>query len=330
MLDLQMPRMSGMDVLKVMMEEAEFRDIPVIVLTADQSAEVECLKIGAMDFIPKPYPSWEIVRARVNRCIELSEKRNIIHSTERDGLTRLFNLDYFLRYVRLYDQHYTDMAMDAIVVDINHFRMINERYGKQYGDAVLGRIGAEGTQPDKPGPFIQNGSVRDIHGGSFVFQGAPDDGDGLERRAVFRNGDYQLFGQGDPGTDGGHEGRTDIVERLHLPQVYGQVQVAVKTLPATVGIAPAAPLAIGQGGVPGGGIFLRIRRNVRYTGAPAQMGQGLLALRAFSDFSRQVERMVALLLQQFAHMSYEPVTETLFFEGEEAKVVSSMFQPSGK
>lgn len=141
MLDLQMPRMSGMDVLKVMMEEAEFRDIPVIVLTADQSAEVECLKIGAMDFIPKPYPSWEIVRARVNRCIELSEKRNIIHSTERDGLTRLFNLDYFLRYVRLYDHHYSEMAMDAIVVDINHFRMINERYGKQYGDAVLGRIG---------------------------------------------------------------------------------------------------------------------------------------------------------------------------------------------
>ena len=41
-------------------------------------------------------------------------------------------------------------------------------------------------------------------------------------------------------------------------------------------------------------------------------------------------QFVALLLQQFAHMSYEPVTETLFFEGEEAKVVSSMFQPSGK
>ena len=141
MLDLQMPRMTGMDVLKVMMNEAELKDIPVIVLTAEQSAEVECLKIGAMDFIPKPYPSWEIVRARVNRCIELSEKRNIIHSTERDSLTGLLNLDYFLRYVRLYDQHYTDMPMDAMVVDINHFHMINERYGKQYGDGVLGRIG---------------------------------------------------------------------------------------------------------------------------------------------------------------------------------------------
>ncbi len=141
MLDLQMPGMSGMEVLKVMAESQEIRDIPVIVLTADQSAEVECLKLGAMDFIPKPYPSWEIVRARATRCIELSEKRNIIHSTERDSLTKLLNLDYFLRYVRLYDRHYMDMPMDAIVVDINRFHMINERYGKQYGDGVLGRIG---------------------------------------------------------------------------------------------------------------------------------------------------------------------------------------------
>ena len=141
MLDLQMPRLTGIEVLKVMMEETELKDIPVIVLTADQSAEVNCLKIGAMDFIPKPYPSMEIVLARVTRCIELSEKRNIIHSTERDSLTKLLNLDYFLRYVRLYDQRYTDMEMDAIVVDINRFHLINERYGKQYGDSVLGRIG---------------------------------------------------------------------------------------------------------------------------------------------------------------------------------------------
>ena len=141
MLDLQMPRLTGMDVLKVMMEEADLREIPVIVLTADQSAEVECLRLGAMDFIPKPYPSREIVLARATRCIELSEKRNIIHSTERDGLTGLLNPEYFLRYVRLYDQHYTDMPMDAVVVDVNRFHLINERYGKQYGDSVLGRIG---------------------------------------------------------------------------------------------------------------------------------------------------------------------------------------------
>ena len=141
LLDLQLPQIGGIEVLKVMKEEEELKGIPVIVLTADQSAEVECLQLGAIDFIPKPYPTAEIVRARVNRCIELSEKRNIIQSTERDSLTNLLNLDYFLRYVRMYDQHYSNMPMDAIVLDVNHFHMLNERYGKQYGDSVLSRIG---------------------------------------------------------------------------------------------------------------------------------------------------------------------------------------------
>ena len=141
LLDLQMPQMGGMEVLKVMKEEEELSGIPVIVMTADQSAEVDCLKVGAIDFIPKPYPSAEIVQIRVNRCIELSEKRNIIQSTERDSLTGLFNLDYFLRYARMYDQHFGDTPMDAIVLDVNNFHMLNERYGKQYGDSVLSRIG---------------------------------------------------------------------------------------------------------------------------------------------------------------------------------------------
>ncbi len=141
LLDLQLPKMGGMEVLKVMKEEDELKGIPVIVMTSDQSAEVDCLKIGAIDFIPKPYPSFEIVQTRVNRCVELTEKRNIIQSTERDSLTNLLNLDYFLLYVRMYDQHYHEMPMDAIVLDVNHFRMLNERYGKQYGDSVLARIG---------------------------------------------------------------------------------------------------------------------------------------------------------------------------------------------
>ena len=141
LLDLQLPKLSGLEVLKIMKEEDELRDIPVVVMTADQSAEVDCLKIGAIDFIPKPYPSFEIIQARVNRVIELSEKRTIIESTERDTLTNLFNIDYFMRYVRMFDQHYPDMKMDAIVLDVNHFHLLNERYGKQYGDSVLSRIG---------------------------------------------------------------------------------------------------------------------------------------------------------------------------------------------
>ena len=141
MLDLQMPRMGGLEVLKNLKGEPETQNIPVIVLTADKAAEADCLRLGAIDFIPKPYPAVEIILARVNKCVELFENRKIIQSTERDSLTNLFNIDYFVRYVKMFDQHYSDKAMDAIVVDVNHFHMINERYGRQYGNTVLRGIG---------------------------------------------------------------------------------------------------------------------------------------------------------------------------------------------
>ena len=141
LLDLMMPRMSGTELLEKLKDEADTKLIPVIVLTADQKSEVECLQMGAMDFIQKPYPLPAIIKARVNKCIELSEDRNIIQSTERDSLTKLFNIDYFVRYVQMFDQHYEFQNMDAVIVDVNRFHMINERYGKTYGDTVLKRLG---------------------------------------------------------------------------------------------------------------------------------------------------------------------------------------------
>lgn len=100
MLDLLMPQLNGIEVLKNMKNDDEIRDIPVIVMTADQDAELECLNLGVIDFVPKPYPKWVIVRARVNKCIELAEDCDMIRATERDKLTSLFNIDYFFRYCK--------------------------------------------------------------------------------------------------------------------------------------------------------------------------------------------------------------------------------------
>ena len=141
LLDLQMPVMDGKTLLMKMKADPDLKQIPVIVMTGDEKAEVESLRLGAMDFIPKPYPDQEIIRARVRKCIELSEIRATIQSTERDPLTGLYNMEYFTRYVELYDRHYADMPMDAVVLDINRFHLLNERYGKIYGDSVLRRLG---------------------------------------------------------------------------------------------------------------------------------------------------------------------------------------------
>ena len=140
LLDLMMPGMNGLELLAALKKDPEVSNIPVIVMTSDQEAEVESLSLGAVDFIPKPYPKSEVVRARVLRTIELSEDRQIIRSTERDPLTGLYNRDYFYRYAEQYDIYHKDTEMDAIVIDINRFRMINERFGNAYGDEVLKKI----------------------------------------------------------------------------------------------------------------------------------------------------------------------------------------------
>ena len=141
LLDLIMPRKSGLEVLQEMEADPVLMHIPVIVITADQSAEVESLSLGAIDYIPKPYPQASIILARVLKAIELAEDRDIIQSTERDPLTGLYNREFFYRYAEQYDQHHRDVEMDAIVVDVNHFHMINERFGNAYGDEILRHIG---------------------------------------------------------------------------------------------------------------------------------------------------------------------------------------------
>ena len=143
LLDLHMPGMSGQDVLRTLKADPELGKIPVIVMTGESDAEIESLELGASDFIPKPYPNAGVVLARMRRLIELFEDRQIIQTTERDALTSLFTREYFYRYAEHYDLRHPDLSMDAILFDVNHFHMINERFGNAYGDEVLKHIGAK-------------------------------------------------------------------------------------------------------------------------------------------------------------------------------------------
>ena len=142
LLDLYMPRMTGREVIAEMQIDDDLMSIPVIFLTVDQDAELDCLRIGAMDFIPKPFPDIEIVKARIAKCIELSEDRDLIRHTERDRLTGLLNKEYFFRYVERLDRIHEEDALDALVCDVNRMHFVNEKYGRQFGDHVLHSVGA--------------------------------------------------------------------------------------------------------------------------------------------------------------------------------------------
>ncbi len=141
LLDMSLPGGQSASILKRVNEDPVLMHIPVVAMSADPEDEIATLNNGAMDFIHKPCALAGVVLARVRHSIELSENRNIIRSTERDQLTGLYNKDFFFSYAEQYDTYHQDLDMDAIVVNISHFHMINERHGKAYGDDVLRRVG---------------------------------------------------------------------------------------------------------------------------------------------------------------------------------------------
>lgn len=137
LLDLLMPEMDGYELLSIIQADSELKRIPVIVLTSEKTAEVKCLKLGAVDFIPKPYDMPDVILARVGRSIELAEDNKIINATENDILSGLYTRQFFFRYGESHDRYFPELSMDAVVLNINRFHLINELNGRQYGDKVL-------------------------------------------------------------------------------------------------------------------------------------------------------------------------------------------------
>lgn len=140
LLDLLMPIMSGFVVLERIKDDPNLKRIPVIVLTSEKYAEVKSLQMGAQDFIPKPYDMPDVILARIKRAIELFEDTNLIRNTERDSLTGLFTKRYFFEYIRQYEEYQGAIPMDAVVLNIRRFHMINEIHGHAYGDYLLSHV----------------------------------------------------------------------------------------------------------------------------------------------------------------------------------------------
>ncbi len=73
LLDIMMPTVSGLEVLKYTQSQAHLRDVPVIVLSAKTVSPSEMLKMGAKAFLPKPVTFSELVET-LDRLLEPSER----------------------------------------------------------------------------------------------------------------------------------------------------------------------------------------------------------------------------------------------------------------
>jgi class 3 adenylate cyclase/CheY-like chemotaxis protein len=139
LLDMMMPGMTGDEVLKVIKENPDTRDTPVVVLSADSDSDKisKCIALGADDYLPKPFNST-ILRARITSAL----RKHSLRALESDYLTRIEqekrNSDDLLRNVlppeivvrlRNGDSHIADHFDDATIIftDVVGFSKITER-----------------------------------------------------------------------------------------------------------------------------------------------------------------------------------------------------------
>ena len=135
--DIKMPVMDGFDLIKEIRADKDLGMIPIMVLTSESTYEEQSLDLGAIDFLTKPYDMPSIIKARVRRIIELSEGRTIIKATEKDYLTGLYAREFFFEYASRLLSSGQGRQLDAVVIDLDRFNVINELYGRVFGNQVL-------------------------------------------------------------------------------------------------------------------------------------------------------------------------------------------------
>jgi two-component system, cell cycle response regulator len=155
LLDVVMEGMDGFAVCRWLRVQSATRDIPVIMLTvkSDIHDRVEGLHIGADDYLPKPFADEEL-EARIFAALrvkaiqaELKQKNlqleSMLHDVEAlamtDPLTGLYNRRRFrdiLHREFAVTRRYKN-SLVCMMVDLDHFKSINDRFGHDAGDEVL-------------------------------------------------------------------------------------------------------------------------------------------------------------------------------------------------
>ncbi|MZP30362.1 diguanylate cyclase [Heliobacterium undosum] len=146
--DIVLPRMSGLDMIRRLKEGTEGYDIPVIFASSSEAKNdrLECLKAGGSDYIQKPIDHEELilrveVALRHKTSIDsLKRREGILRAGSlRDPLTGLYNRRYFdqklAEELARVDRYGSILTL--IMLDIDHFKRINDNHGHLVGDKIL-------------------------------------------------------------------------------------------------------------------------------------------------------------------------------------------------
>lgn len=151
--DVEMPRLDGFRFLAMVRAREELRDIPILLLTGkgDMDSKVRGLEQGASDYITKPFDASELV-ARVKIHLKIKRLQDellranelLLEISHTDHLTGLYNRRYLMDILeREYPRtKRTGSSLSFLILDIDHFKDINDKFGHQEGDTVLAHAAA--------------------------------------------------------------------------------------------------------------------------------------------------------------------------------------------
>ena len=162
LLDVMMPDMNGYDVCRTIKSDEMSSAIPIIFLTAVDTleGEVKGLGVGGIDFLKKPV-NLELLRLRIHNHLELKRQNDLLREQmellfrQKEELEatneRIFHLAATDELTKLSNRHSFNACLTAamsaalrrasplsiIMLDLDHFKTVNDTYGHGEGDRVL-------------------------------------------------------------------------------------------------------------------------------------------------------------------------------------------------
>lgn len=139
--DYHMPEMDGFELVRAIRQNVDKSDLVIIGLSGESKGTLSAkfIKNGANDFLQKPFYHEELYCRVMHNIEELELIAQIRDSANRDFLTGLHNRRYFFEQGQsIYKAASKNGSPLAIaMIDVDHFKDINDSYGHEGGDKVL-------------------------------------------------------------------------------------------------------------------------------------------------------------------------------------------------
>ncbi|KOR37928.1 MULTISPECIES: response regulator [Planktothricoides] len=141
-LDVEIPKIDGISLCQVVRNDPRWSGIPILFLTAHREPKMvhRIFAAGADDYVNKPIVGPELVTRILNRLERIQLLRNM---AETDPLTGVANRrkssQELNRFLQLAKRHKQPICF--ALLDLDHFKQINDKYGHAMGDAILHRLG---------------------------------------------------------------------------------------------------------------------------------------------------------------------------------------------